>query len=230
MLKRKPRAVLLDAGNTLLCLDLTEIASVLKRAGIDIAPDELARAEYHGRRAINASLSRPDPSTDRDRGFVYFHAILAGAGVAAQRIPPLYEGIRKVNDANALWRVVPRGAHDMLARLRAEGFKVGVISNADGRVDAQLESVKLKAHLDFVIDSHVVGVEKPDARIFRMGLAQVGVAPEDAVYVGDMYEIDVVGARGAGIPGVLIDPLMLETVDCPRIRDVTELPALFPDG
>lgn len=230
MLKRKPRAVLLDAGNTLICLDLREIAALLERAGIELAPEELARAEYHGRRAINATLTSPHPSNDRDRGFVYFRAILTGAGVAAERIPALYEGIRKVNDANALWRVVPRGAHDTLARLRADGFRVGVISNADGRVEAQLETVKLKAHLDFVIDSHVVGVEKPDARIFRMGLERLGVAPEDAVYVGDMYEIDVVGARGAGIPGVLIDPLMLESVDCPRIRDVTELPALFPAG
>jgi putative hydrolase of the HAD superfamily len=230
MLTRRPRAVLFDAGNTLICLDLTAIASMLLEAGVDVPAPALARAEYHGRRAINAAVNGVNPGNDKGRAFTYFSSILDGAGIASERIPALFDTIRAANEKAVLWRIVPPGTHETLKRLRAEGVKVGVVSNADGRVEAQLAAVDLTAHLDFVIDSHRVGVEKPDPRIFKMGLERTGVAPEDALYVGDMYEIDVVGARAAGIPGVLVDPLMLETVDCPRIRTVTELPELFPAG
>jgi putative hydrolase of the HAD superfamily len=86
--------------------------------------------------------------------------------------------------------------------------------------------VGLREHFDFVIDSTLVGMEKPDPRIFRMGLERLGVAPEEAVYVGDIYEIDVVGARAAGMAAVLVDPLNRWTdLDCDRIAAIHELPA-----
>jgi putative hydrolase of the HAD superfamily len=101
-----------------------------------------------------------------------------------------------------------------------------VISNSDGRIEELLASVGLAEYFDFIIDSHVVGFEKPDPRIFHLGCERGGVAPEDVVYVGDLYEIDVVGARGAGLRAVLIDPLGRWTdLDCDRIAGVHELPA-----
>lgn len=228
MLDRSPRAVLFDAGNTLICLDFPLIARLLEGAGVTLTADELARAEYHGRRAINATLGTSAPGTDSSRAYRYFSAILEGAGIAAGAIGPLFEIIRAHNATQGLWRVVPPGGRAALEALKSRGIALGVISNADGRVAAQLAAAGLSDVLDFVIDSHQVGVEKPDPRIFRMGLERAGVAPADAVYVGDMYMIDVVGARGAGLPGVLVDPLWLESVDCPRVRTIAELPALLP--
>ncbi|MGH7415222.1 MAG: HAD family hydrolase, partial [Candidatus Rokuibacteriota bacterium] len=60
--------------------------------------------------------------------------------------------------------------------------------------------------LHFIIDSAVVGVQKPDPRIFHLGLREAGVAPAEAVYVGDLYSVDVLGARAAGLDGILLDP------------------------
>jgi putative hydrolase of the HAD superfamily len=60
--------------------------------------------------------------------------------------------------------------------------------------------------LEFVLDSSEVGVEKPDPRIFRLALERAGLAPDEAVYVGDIYSIDVLGARAAGMGAVLLDP------------------------
>jgi putative hydrolase of the HAD superfamily len=57
-----------------------------------------------------------------------------------------------------------------------------------------------------VIDSSLVGVEKPDPAIFLAALDSLGVGPEEALYVGDLYEVDVVGARAAGIEAVLLTP------------------------
>lgn len=227
LLNPSPKAVLLDAGNTLICLDFAEIGRLLEAAGVPVTASQLARAEYHGRHAINAMVSGLETGTDRSRAFVYFSSILKGAGVGEDSIHPLFDMIRAVNDRAGLWRVVPSGAREALTWLRDQGVRLGVISNADGRVEAQLAEARLTDLLDFVIDSHRVGMEKPDPRIFRMGLDRAGVRPEEAVYVGDMYTIDVVGARTAGIGGVLVDPLMLETVDCPRVRTVAELPDLF---
>ena len=77
---------------------------------------------------------------------------------------------------------------------------------------------------DVVIDSHEVGVEKPDPRIFDFALEAAGCAPERAVYVGDIYRIDVVGARAAGIPAILFDRAGRATnVDCLTIRSLAEL-------
>jgi putative hydrolase of the HAD superfamily len=90
--------------------------------------------------------------------------------------------------------------------VRAAGLVAGVISNSNGSVRSILEETGLAAHLDFIIDSSVVGVEKPDPRIFHLGLRAAGVAPAEAVYVGDLYSVDVLGARAAGLDGILLDP------------------------
>ena len=58
-----------------------------------------------------------------------------------------------------------------------------------------------------MIDSQLVGVEKPDPRIFAIALERLGLAPADGLYVGDIYEVDVIGARRAGLDVILLDPM-----------------------
>ena len=79
------------------------------------------------------------------------------------------------------------------------GVRTAVISNSNGSVRAILERLGLLPSLEFVLDSSAIGVEKPDPRIFRMALERSGLAPDEAVYIGDIYSIDVVGARAAGM-------------------------------
>ena len=72
-----------------------------------------------------------------------------------------------------------------------------------------------------MLDSHVVGFEKPDPRIFRHALEISGSPAERTLHIGDMYHADVVGARGAGIHALLLDPYDVWThVDCDRVPDV----------
>jgi len=97
----------------------------------------------------------------------------------------------------------------------------GVISNSNGTIDSLLQALGLRPYLDFVLDSGVVGVEKPDPRIFRMALERAGVAPHEAVFVGDLYSIDVLGARAAGLSAILLDPgACWGERDCPAVSDV----------
>jgi HAD superfamily hydrolase (TIGR01509 family) len=105
-----------------------------------------------------------------------------------------------------LWTRADPEAVTALRSVRAAGLVAGVISNSNGSVRSILAETGLAAHLDFIIDSSVVGIEKPDPRIFHLGLREAGATAEQAVYVGDLYSVDVLGARAAGLDGILLDP------------------------
>ena len=98
------------------------------------------------------------------------------------------------------------------------------MSNAEGRVAHDLEAAGYGGLFDTVVDSHLVGHEKPDPKIFAIALERLGAAPEHTVYLGDVPAIDVVGAKAAGITPVLLDRHDLyKDTDAPRIREIAEL-------
>jgi len=106
------------------------------------------------------------------------------------------------NDAN--WVAFPEVPH-VLAELRAEGVKLGVLSNAPSDLPKFLNRLGIAPLLDFSVVSAIEGVKKPDRRIFAVALTRAGVAPEEAVHVGDMYLEDILGGRAAGLTTLLIE-------------------------
>jgi putative hydrolase of the HAD superfamily len=106
-----------------------------------------------------------------------------------------------------------------LKTLKQRGLILGLISNL------YISRAGLKPYLDLVVTSKEAGANKPEPPIFLLALDRAGVNASEAVYVGDQYNIDVVGARGVGINPVLIDryDLMPGVSDCPRIHSLTEL-------
>jgi putative hydrolase of the HAD superfamily len=111
-----------------------------------------------------------------------------------------------------------------LARLRAAGLRLGVVSNSDGRVEEALEAAGLRRYLDVVVDSTLAGVEKPDPAIFRTALDALGVPPSQALYVGDLYDVDVIGANAAGIPAVLLlEPGGVAPAGCAAVGSIGAL-------
>jgi putative hydrolase of the HAD superfamily len=109
-----------------------------------------------------------------------------------------------------LWCSVPEATRTALARLKASGLLLGVVSNSEGRAEQALEAAGIRDYFDVVVDSGVLGIEKPDPRIFQAALQALLVAPEEALYVGDLYEVDVLGAQSAGIEAVLISTCSIE--------------------
>jgi len=106
-------------------------------------------------------------------------------------------------------------------RLRPDGVRLAVVSNSNGTVAELLRVVGLAGHVDAVVDSRIVGVEKPDPRIFHHAAAVLEVLPEEAVHVGDLYSVDVLGARAAGCRAILLDPAGAWTAaDCPKAADL----------
>jgi putative hydrolase of the HAD superfamily len=202
------RAVFFDAGGTLVHPDYARVAAAL-RATVGRAPPvaALAEAEYAGRAAVEAAMAADPALTDGSRWQLHFVGALSSLGFSPDELRQAAPAIRAEHQRANLWTVVQPGAAEGLASLRGLGLVVACISNSDGTVAELLAAVGLADSLDFVVDSGVVGVEKPDPEIFRMALRRSGVEAADAMHVGDLYPVDVIGARRAGLEPVLLDPL-----------------------
>jgi putative hydrolase of the HAD superfamily len=89
-----------------------------------------------------------------------------------------------------------------------------------------MDRLGLAGKFDYVLDSADEGVEKPDPRFFEIALQRSGARKDTTIHVGDLYYVDVIGARNAGLRGVLLDEANLRPdADCPRVRSLEELVA-----
>jgi putative hydrolase of the HAD superfamily len=223
--RRKPlKALLFDFGGTLAFLDYELLAREFSRPGRPIDPLALEFAEYEGRAMIDRVLMSGQ-HRDVNKGYEeFFAAWLGAAGIPEEEIREHGERFREIHREATLWRVVRPGTIDALERLRARGLKLAIVSNAEGQVESDAQRFGLAPLFDTIIDSHIVGVAKPDPRIFQIALERLGVAPDEVRYAGDIYSIDMLGARAAGIEGALIDQHgRYHWVEHEKIRHVGEL-------
>ncbi|HEX7786869.1 MAG TPA: HAD-IA family hydrolase [Methylomirabilota bacterium] len=201
------RAILFDAGNTLLRMNYAAIAEHLRSRGRAVTPEQVEEAELRARVRLDPHLA-PGRSTESTATHGrYLRYLLEHLTVTDEaEIEAIARWRRGYNVPAGLWTRADGEAATALRSVRDAGLVAGVISNSNGSVRSILEDTGLAAHLDFVIDSSVVGVEKPDPRIFELALREAGVPAAEAVYVGDLYSVDVLGARAAGLDGILLDP------------------------
>ena len=113
---------------------------------------------------------------------------------------PLVENTQK----SANWDQILPGTRDALERLRQD-YAMAVISNADGKIDAVLRRCGIADCFDSITDSGNVGTEKPHPAIFEAALRDMKADAAESLYVGDVYSVDYVGARNAGMQAVLFD-------------------------
>ena len=200
------RAVLFDAGHMLLEMDYGAVTSALAARGHAVTREAVTAAERRARIRLDHEQAA-QPTRARTGGGRYVRYLMEALGITdtgEQRA--VAEWRRAFNLPVGLCHRADAEAVDALQRVRAAGLATGVISNSNGSVRFALEQAGLAAHLDFIIDSTVVGIAKPDPRVFQMGLQEAGAAPAEAVYVGDSYFVDVLGARQVGMGAVLFDP------------------------
>lgn len=218
--------VFLDAGGVLVHPNFDRVASVLARHGVAVTGNALRAVEPLGKRDLeDPSFIR---STDDDsRGLAYFATVLRRAGIAIDApVQAALDELRAYHAVHNLWEAVPEDVIPFLVRLRAHGLRRVVVSNANGTLHAHFERLGLAPYFDAVFDSHVEKVEKPDPRFFEIALERSGSKRETTVHVGDFYEIDVVGARRAGLEAILLDVAGVNADrPCPRVRTLDELAA-----
>lgn len=226
--RSRTRAVLFDAGNTLLRMNYPAIAQHLARRGHAVTVEAVEEAELHARVRLDADLARGVSTEGRPAQDRYTSYLLEGLGLTdVEEIEAAVSFKRGYNPPAGLFDRAHPGARAAIRDVKAAGLVAGVVSNSNGSARALLDGAGLAAELDFVIDSALVGVEKPDPRIFHLGLAQAGVAAHEAVYIGDLYSIDVLGARAAGLGTILLDPRgFWGPRDCDTARDIGGATAL----
>lgn len=196
------RAVLFDAGNTLLFLDHARMAAAVGAAlGMRLTGPGLAACTGAAARSMETARAN-----DRERAAAYLETLFLEAGVPAARLGEVRECLSRLHGERHLWSATAPDTHDALRRLRDAGLRLGVVSNSDGRVEEALEAAGLRPYFRVVVDSALAGVEKPDPAIFRAALEVLGIPAAEALYVGDLYDVDVVGARAAGMTAVLLAP------------------------
>lgn len=214
----------IDAGGVLVFPSWPRVSQALGRHGVTLSPAALAAADHHARHELDAPAGVA-ATNDAQRGWLYFNLVLKHAG------QPLSEATdRALAELHAyhaehnLWELVATGAPEALRRLRARGLKLVVVSNANGKLRLLMDRLGLAPLVDVMLDSHEEGVEKPDPRLFALALERGGAQAPTTMHVGDLYHVDVVGARRAGLRAALIDGgALYADADCPRYASLLDL-------
>ncbi len=105
--------------------------------------------------------------------------------------------------SETLWRPMPR-LYETLDSLRARGLRLAIVSNAADNANVQrlIDNHRLRPYFDPIVVSAVVGVRKPNPRIFEPVFNTWEIAPAEAVMIGDTLGADILGARNAGMKSV----------------------------
>ena len=224
-MNRRYDAILLDAGGVLVHPNWSMIAELLPELGLSPAAMEVAEHRTIAELDDAEVIAATDDAARLDR---FLRAVLLAGGAPADRIDEGIAVIQMLNREGRLWSLVPADVPATLERLQALGFGLAVVSNANGTVRERLRLLGLGRFFPIVVDSHEEKIEKPDPRVFLPALKALGVSPDRALYVGDLFHIDVLGARAAGIDAVLLDRDDLRShVEVTRIRSLSELPDLL---
>lgn len=218
---RDVRCVFFDVGGTL----LTSVPSAseifhgaLARRGHGISREAIVRVLRQPGGVL--SLIRP---VGRERTAEYYRDF--NARMVEHMGVPWDDGLLEEIGGTferATWRLFPDVA-DSLKAIRSAGYRLGIISNATHALPRMLEDAGLAGLFDTITYSFDTGAEKPDPRIFRRAVAQVGATPEQAVHVGDSYDADYLGARNAGLHAVLLMREGDPPEPCPHVRSLQDV-------
>jgi putative hydrolase of the HAD superfamily len=220
----KLATLFLDAGGTLVFPNWKRVSDTLAKHGVIVAADVLAAAELPAKRKLDIGRTVVHTS-DQQRGWLYFNLVLAEAGIGqTDRTDAALAELYQYHQESNLWEHVPDDVVPALGRFRALGLRLVVVSNANGKLPILFERIGLAPRVDLMLDSAIEGVEKPDPRLFEIALARAGASAATTLHVGDLYYVDIVGARAAGLSAVLLDPAGLyDGFDCARVRSLGEL-------
>lgn len=228
------KAILFDSGNTLIFPQLTDLTAELVTEGYHVKLSDFDAADRAAKEKLDSWLlprmTRPRLTMCPEMVYwtEYMRVLMEPLDCSwSARGRFLCRVVRKFKNIS-FWSRVAAGTGAFLEDLRLQGYRMGVISNATGKMQQQLSYLGLARYFDFVLDSHVVGLKKPGAAIFQMGLNALEVRPAEALFVGDCYAIDIAGAERAGIRGVLMDTTGAyahreRAIGCERVTSLEEL-------
>ena len=225
------KAVFFDLYHTLVGYKPTQEvleARALKSLGINISPEALRRPLIAADEFIyNEIARRPLSYRSREEKMAlytrYQEKVLKEAGIKNDE--KLVLGLLGKMQRTKMNLVLFDDVAPVLTDLKEKGLILGLISNVEQDMTETLTRLGLPNWLEIVVTSQDTGFNKPRPEIFREALLQAVVKPSEAIYIGDQYQVDVIGARGAGMKAILLDrgDYYQDITDCPRVRSLTEV-------
>jgi FMN phosphatase YigB (HAD superfamily) len=225
---RGARACIFDVGGTLVHPDWPRLSRIAEEiSGRSFEASEMSRAFGEMLRDVGIEMQREGfvLPEEMKRPHWVFRRMYKALGLEDATCADVIERVDNSHFDRHVWCGIDAEVPRVLDELKRQGLLVGVISNTeDGRLIDSLSAAGIADSFDLVIDSHVVGLRKPDAAIFRLALDSLELEAHEAAYVGDSYVHDALAAHKVGLRGILLDPLDLhpESV-CPRIKSLGEL-------
>lgn len=192
----------LDAGGTLDYPNGALISAVAGELAVTVTEDDLLSAFHRTLFQLDVAL-RDQRSVPWAGQLV--EAVVEGAGIDPDMAARIVDEARRRSGPKSLWTYTRPWVPRALMKLHRAGYRISVISNADGTVHQQMTDLGFLPSIDRVFDSALIGYEKPDPRLFQVALQALGLEASSAIYVGDLVMVDVYGANRAGLGAVHLD-------------------------
>jgi len=192
-------AVFFDVGNTLLFPNRDVILAPLRERVAEPSLEVWHSIERRTKNEFDNEMK--EGRADHSFWYLFYTHLLEELQIADDA---LREKLVAATRVSANWGCIVPGTREILDRIGSQ-YKIGVISNADGKIEALLSANGIADCFRTITDSGLVGYEKPHPAIFAAALEQMDVAPQRCLYVGDVYSVDYVGATQAGMQATMFD-------------------------
>jgi HAD superfamily hydrolase (TIGR01509 family) len=213
------KTIFFDVGNTLLFPDRPHILAPLYQRKLTPSLELLHAIERKTKKEFDEILQH-DGKADHSFWYLFYSHLLQDLGVHDN---VLRDALVDATRVSANWRDIRPGTRELLQRL-GRRYPLAVISNADGKIADVLERCGIADCFLAITDSGLVGHEKPHPAIFKAALRAMDAAPEESLYVGDVYSVDYLGATGAGMQAILFDVSgAYRESGLPRVESLEEL-------
>jgi putative hydrolase of the HAD superfamily len=219
-------AVMFDAGGTLIGLKKPReevFLDVLRQHGLHSSTDSVRQAYAKADRHFDKDFASLKADGEGAFWAKYDAYILKSLGLkadAAAFAKDVGRAFDEIMPGVSNWVPYPETI-PVLDLLKRRDLKLGVISNATSLLTRVFDNLDMSKYFDTVVISDEVGVRKPSPEIFRIALKRANVTASRSLYVGDMLEVDIVGAKKAGMNAVLIDRSnTYPDARCLRMRDL----------
>jgi len=221
------KAVFLDFFNTLAYFDPPRedtYADIAATLGVQVTPAMVAaalpEADAYWR---SENFKQPVRQREQDDKVAiyreYGSRILAGTGATPdQALQILAAAFNRGWVFKSFADSVPA-----LRLIKERKLVTGLISNVGQEIDSYCRELGFEPFLDYKVTSFEVGYDKPRPEIFNLALDKAGVKASESIFIGDVYEQDIVGARDVGMKPILISRNGAAARDCIVISDLSQV-------
>ncbi|MFZ1011629.1 MAG: HAD family hydrolase [Candidatus Sulfotelmatobacter sp.] len=197
----RAQVIFFDVGNTLLFPNRSRMLAPIASDRHPTLAEWQAR-ERRTKREFDQGMQRG--KIDHSFWWMFHSSLLEDIGENASSRDALLPELVQNTQNSANWDQILPGTCEALERI-GQNFRIAIISNADGKIEQVLSRCGIAGCFESITDSGVIGIEKPRREIFEAALGAMKATAEESLYLGDVYSVDYVGAREAGMQAVLFD-------------------------